>query len=266
MLKPHNHICAFIQVTNQLAVAAIAMIICATTYGATASDASEIQSGTRISASASLKGLDRADAQYQAQQINKTVPQLNVRTEDLVSPDQKKPGFNPLGFLFRPITDLQKQTIRLQQQIMRLEAPIAGLQKPMFGLQDQMMTVEKQIAEMQKQMVGMERNIESMEEHVINLERPVRSLHAPLARLEVPMRNIATPLVGVQEQLNSLRKDMSELKAIITTMCSLILLVIVGAAIAIAVGTPVTAYILWKKRHEIMAALQKDQAGKQMTV
>jgi prefoldin subunit 5 len=264
MLKPHNNY-VHLHFFNQSLLTALAVFLLGTTYTTQASLAKEVESGTKISASASVTGPTRAEAEYQAKQINKTVPSVNVRTEDLVPPE-KKGGFNPLGFLFRPISDLQKQSIRLQQQIMRLEAPIAGLQKPMFGLQDQMMKVEKEISDMQKQMVGMERNIESMERHVINLERPVRSLHEPLERLQAPMEKLATPLVGVQDQLNSLRKDMNDLKAIITTMCSLILLVIVAAAVAIAVGTPVTAYILWKKRHQIVAALQKDQPVKEKTV
>jgi archaellum component FlaC len=212
-----------------------------------------------------------SDARRLAAAVNQ-VPGVKVKPEDLET--EKKGGFpNPVGWLFKPITQLQKQSIRLQQQIMKLEGPIAAMQPTMLGLRDQMVSVERHMSKVEGRMSGVEIEMKDVQgamgqvkDDVERMRQLLSRLQGPITRLETPIRDLKEPVVGLQRpissvhgQLTDLRSQLDEVEREIRTTSNFMFLAILFAALLVAVGTPVAGLLVWWNRRKLFGA----QAGKQ---
>lgn len=188
-------------------------------------------------------------AEDQAQAINR-IPGANVKADDLKETKVKKKGLNlnPFSWLFRPITRLQEQSIRLEQQIMKLTGPIAALQPGMLRLEKRIVSVEGQTGEVQNQMALMQKDISAMRSELGEIKKPIMELKEPIVALNEPIKRIEKPITSVH-------KDLAELK----TLLGLVLTSIYLAAIAIAIGTPLAAIIIWRNKHKLLKPAKADE-------
>lgn len=181
---------------------------------------------------AEVGGASRNPAK-QKEEANKTasvvnqVPGVKVAKEDLQPPTSPViKGFHPIKKLLQPVENLEGMSIKLEQQIMKLEGPIAALNPPMVNLQKKMTNMQGQLGTVQGQMTGVRSDIGAM-------RKDIESLRGPIEHIEGPIGSLAKPLEALEMRLN------------------MILGAILFAALAIAVGTPVAAVLLYKHRHKL---------------
>jgi hypothetical protein len=199
----------------------------------------------------------------QAEAINK-IPGAHVDPDDLKESDvHKKGGFpNPLGWMLKPVTRLQEQSVKLEQEIMKLTGPIGSLQPSMLRLDKSMSSVQKQMGEMQgkisgvdSQMGSMQSDIRAMRSDLGELKIPISDLKKPVMDLRDPVLALAKPVEGVEGRLVRLDAQLSDLKA----MLALVLTAIFAAAAIIAVGTPVAAILVWRHRQKLVPATKPEE-------
>jgi len=199
----------------------------------------------------------------QAQAINK-IPGANVSPEDLKESEvHKKGGFpNPLGWMLKPVTRLQEQSVKLEQEIMKLTGPIGSLQpsmlrldKSMSSVQSQMGSMQGQITDVGSQMGSMQSDIRSMRQDLSQLKTPISDLKKPVMDLREPVLALAKPVEGVESRLVRLDRELADLKTLLT----LILTSIFAAAAIIAVGTPVAAILVWRNRQKFVPATKPEE-------
>lgn len=220
-----------------------------------------------------------------ARQAN-DVPGVNVKPGDMASPvldNTPIKGFHPIKRIMRPVENLAKQSVILGQNIMRLEAPMASLQPSMVGLKKEMGKVENRMSSVQSTVGGMQgtlgtvsgsvtgvrsdmrgvrSDLSGMRSQINQLEKPIRDLHDPLVE-------VSKPVSTIQKQLAGLDHNMNELKTLLATVLASIYI----AAGAIAFGTPLAAFLVYKNRaklfphtHErdmpVVASADKVAAGR----
>lgn len=183
--------------------------------------------------------------------------------------EKKKKGIgipNPVGWLLKPVTDMQKRVVHLEQQIMRLEGPIAGLQKPMNGLRGQMISVQGNMGNLSAGMGKLDHNMGRLQGNMGSIETKMNTVDARLARMEQqlsrmyepinglqdPIVKLQKPVAGVSDQLSTLKSDLAELKTVVSTTSTLILVAIVAIGLLVAIGTPIVGVLAWKYRAKII--------------
>jgi hypothetical protein len=185
-----------------------------------------------------------------------SIPGVSVSAKSLVPPPEEPPikGFHPIKKLLAPVVRLERNSVQLQQQIMKLEGPIAGLSPPMLGLQKRMTSVESKMGGMQgqlhemngtvgavsKQMTGVRDDIKAMRAQIAGLQEPIEALRPPIEKLQKPLVNVAEPLSEV-------RSELAQMKTLLATVLGAIVL----AALAISIGTPIAAIIVFRNRKKI---------------
>lgn len=201
---------------------------------------------------------------------------VNVDPAKFEEKRKKGIGFpNPVGWLLKPVTDMQKRVVHLEQQIMRLEGPIAGLQKPMNGLRGQMISVQGNMGNLSTGMGKLDHNMGRLQGNMGSIETKMNTVDARLARMEKqlsrmydpinglqePIVKLQKPVAGVSDQLSTLKNDLSELKTVVNTTRTLILVAIVAIGLLVVVGTPVVGVLAWKYRAKIIKQVD-PAAGK----
>ncbi|MBX9688022.1 MAG: hypothetical protein K2X27_15050 [Candidatus Obscuribacterales bacterium] len=202
-------------------------------------------------------------AAAQARNMNR-IPGLKVNPKDLKQEDlEKGPGLNPLGWIFRPLTKLQAQSVRLEQQIMKLTGPIASLQPAMLGLDSRMSEVNSQMGKVGHKMDSVENSMHSVDRNMRSVETAIESMRSdisgmrsqmgrlekPMTALQEPLQNLSQPISTVSSRLDGLEKQLSELR----TMIALVLTSIYLSAALIAIGTPLAAALIWQHRRKIFS-------------
>lgn len=215
--------------------------------------------GTQVKVDVADIQLQKSDqhAADTAKAINH-IPGANVKAEDLKETTVKKkasPGFNPLGWLFRPITRLQEQSLRLEQQMMKLTGPIAALQPGMLRLEKRIVSVEGQTHRVQNQMALMQSDISAMRSELSQIKKPIMELRQPIEALREPLTKIEKPVTGVNQ-------DLDELK----TLLGLVLTSIYIAAAVIAFGTPIAAIVIWRNKHKILKPAKDDESDEEKAI
>lgn len=164
----------------------------------------------------------------QTAQIINRLPGAHIQAQDLAIPKEPAPikGFHPIKRALLPIERLERNSVQLQQQIMKLEGPIAGLQQPMIGLHKKMDAVQSKMEDIHGQLTTMDGRISRLEPSV--------------ARLEQPLANVAGPLTEVKQELQK-----------VEVLIGTVLFTIMVAAVAIAVGTPIAAILVYKNRKKL---------------
>ncbi|MGD9680922.1 MAG: hypothetical protein AB7W16_07045 [Candidatus Obscuribacterales bacterium] len=162
---------------------------------------------------------------------------------------------NPIKWVFKPVTDMQKRVIHLEKQMMRLEGPIAGLQKPMNGLRSDMVDVRDRMATMKTQLETVNGNMSSVDKRLSHVEAQLGKMYDPIVRLKEPVEDLSGPVVGVNKQLTTLKADLKELKQVVSLTSTLILFAIVAVGLMVCVGTPVAALFAYRYRKVIMERL-----------
>lgn len=216
-------------------------------------------------------------AEEQAKVINK-IPGSRVKAKDLKqAPMEKGPGLNPIGWLFSPVTKLQKQSVILQQEIMKLTGPIAALQPSMIGLNNRMTdvkgemgrvrnsmntvegsiggvkgslsNVQSQMQSVQNELRRMQQDIHSMQTEMLHLRQPIEDLRGPIVSLKKPLSTLEKPISTIGSRMDSLDSQMNDLK----TMLGMVLSSIYVAAALIAFGTPFAAIMIWRHRARLLS-------------
>jgi hypothetical protein len=217
------------------------------------------------------KKLDKAKAAQtadkyvneQAKAIN-NIPGSHVDPKDLKQSEVgKKGGFpNPVGWMLKPVTRLQEQSVKLEQEIMKLTGPIATLQPSMLRLDKSMTSVQKQMGDMQgtitgvnSQMGSMQGDIKAMREDLSQLKGPIAELKKPVMDLRDPVLALAKPVEGVEGRLVRLDGQLNDLK----TLLALVLTAIFAAALIIAIGTPIAAIMVWRNRQKLVPATKPEE-------
>jgi DNA repair exonuclease SbcCD ATPase subunit len=187
---------------------------------------------------------NKHDAKETASVVNQ-VPGVKVKSADLEPPTAPPiKGFHPIKKLLRPVENLEGMTVKLEQQIMKLEGPIAALQPPMINLQKKMNKVDDHLGQMEGRLGGMSSQVSGVREDIANMRKDIQELKTPIQQLRGPIGTVAKPLEAVQNQL------------------SLILLAILVAAAAVAIGTPVAAVMIYRNRHKLFPGMSDREMPK----
>jgi len=160
-------------------------------------------------------------------------------------------GFHPVKRALRPIQSLQALSIQLEQQIMRLEGPIAALQPPMLGLQKRMTNVESKMGGVQDHMGKVETQITGVESEIKGVRSDLSIMRKQIGELQSPIQQLQKPLTGVAGPLTKLDNRLDQVQALM----GCILLAILIATVAIAVGTPIAAIIIYVNRKKIFPGI-----------
>jgi len=145
-------------------------------------------------------------------------------------------GFHPIKRALQPVQNLEAMSIKLEQQIMKLEGPISGLQPPMVALQSKMTLVEGSMGEMKGQLSDVQHQMSGVRADLAKMRQEIAELKSPILSIQKPLEGVSQPLEAVETQLN------------------LVLGAIVMAAIAIAVGTPIAAILIYRFRDKLFPA------------
>ncbi|HEY9775843.1 MAG TPA: hypothetical protein V6C81_18925 [Planktothrix sp.] len=187
---------------------------------------------------------NKEDAKKTADVVNQ-VPGVKVSQQDMQPPaDKPIKGFHPIKKLLRPVENLEGMSIKLEQQIMKLEGPIAGLQPPMINLQKKMVTVDDHIGQMGNQLTTMQGQVTGVRQDIANMRKDIEALKEPIVALKAPIGTVAKPLETLQTQLN------------------FILMAILVAAFAIAIGTPIAAVVMYRNRHKLFPDMKEHDLPK----
>jgi len=162
------------------------------------------------------------------------VPGVKVSQKDL-EPDQPAiHGFHPIKKLMRPINNLEGTADQLERETLKLEGPITGLGAPMQQLDKKMVSVDHNLGTLQTGLTGMSHQVTGARSDVAKIRDTIDDLRKPICRLKKPVDAIAGPVEHVQTQLN------------------LILLAIMIFTVAICVGTPLAAILIYKHRDKFL--------------
>jgi chromosome segregation ATPase len=191
----------------------------------------------------------KKESAQQAQSAKDTAKAVNtvpggakVTQQDMQTPSQQPiKGFHPIKKLLRPVENLEGMSIKLEQQIMKLEGPIAGLQPPMKNLQGKMTTVDTEIKSMQTKLSSMQTQVDGVRSDLKLMREQIAKLQEPIEGLRKPIATVGKPLEQVQQQLNW------------------VLLAILVAAVAIAVGTPLAAILVYRHRHTLFPGMKEHE-------
>jgi prefoldin subunit 5 len=189
-----------------------------------------------------------------------SIPGVNLNPKNLEPPPEEPSiqGFHPIKKLMAPIVRLERNSVQLQQQIMKLEGPIAGLNPPMVGLQKRMTTVQSKMGTMQDKLEGMSNNVTGVSnqmtgvrEDIKGMRKQISQLQTPIEALRPPIEKLQGPLVNVAEPLTEVRAELAQMKALLATVLGAILV----ATLAISIGTPLAAIIIFRNRKKIFPKL-----------
>ncbi len=176
---------------------------------------------------------DQSQAKGTAAAVNQ-VPGVKVSAEDLRSPEAAPiTGFHPIKKILQPVENLEGMSIKLEQQIMKLEGPIAALNPPMVNLQTKMTNVNDTMGKMQGQLNGVDGQMHGVRSDLAKMRTEISDLKGPILSIQKPLVGVSQPLEAVERQLN------------------LVLLAIVGAVIAIVVGTPISAVLVYRYKDKL---------------
>lgn len=230
-------------------------------------------------------GKSDASADHLKKEDRQTIEAVNeidgVKVDpEKFQPKEKKKGIgipNPIGWMLKPVTDMQQRVAHLEQQIMRLEGPIAGLQKPMLGLRGKMVEVQSNMGtlnngmgkldtnmgKLQNNMGSIEKKMGTVDSRLARMENELNRMYEPISGLQQPITQLQKPVAGVSDQLSVLKKDLAELKNVVNTTSTLILIAILAIGLLVSVGTPIIAVFAWRHRHQIIQRVEGPDAAKQ---
>lgn len=246
-------------------------------------DKVEKQTEVKVETTVKEKPLTRNDS-HLSKEDRDTINAVNeidgVKVDPEKFQEKKKKGIglpNPVGWLLKPVTDMQKRVIHLEQQIMRLEGPIAGLQKPMNGLRGKMVEVQGNMGtlnngmtkldsgmgkldngmgKLQGNMTSIENKMTNVDSRLARMETQLSRIYDPINGLQDPIVKLQKPVAGVSDQLSVLEHDLSELKQVVNVTSTLILIAIVSIGLLVVIGTPLVGVLAWKYRHKIIQKVE----------
>jgi peptidoglycan hydrolase CwlO-like protein len=209
-----------------------------------------------VSASERQKNAQTADA------VNR-IPSVNVDPSELQPLADDKPihGFHPIKKMLQPVERLEKNSTQLQQQIMKLEGPIAGLQPAMLslhqkigsvehrmgGVQDRIQEVDSSVGTVGSKIGQVGSEIGSISSQMTNVRGDLARMQHEISDLNGPLKDLHKPLVEVAEPLKTVDQKLEKLAALLTS----VLFTIVAAAVAITIGTPIAAILIYKYRRKL---------------
>ncbi len=198
-----------------------------------------------------------------AKAVNR-IPGVHLDPNNLEPPPEQGEihGFHPIKKLLAPIVRLERNSVQLQQQIMKLEGPIAGLNPPMMGLQKRMTSVEGKMGNMQNKLDGMNESVTKVSDQMNGVRADIRgmrqqitALQLPIEQLRPPIERLQKPLVNVAEPLMEVKGELSQMKVLLATVLG----AIVVATIAISIGTPLAAIVVYRNRKRIFPNMSDQE-------
>jgi chromosome segregation ATPase len=188
------------------------------------------------------------------------VPGVKVKESDLEPPAQPPiKGFHPIKKLLRPVENLEGMSIKLEQQIMKLEGPIAGLQPPMIKLQNKMTGVNDQIGKMENRLTGVQNQVQGTRTDLSSMRSDINKINSDLNLLRQDVQELKGPIIAIKRPLADVATPLSEVKGQLT----MVLLAILAAAIAIALGTPLVALAMYRRHRQLMRESNLDGSTQQ---
>lgn len=272
-------------------VIAVAFISASAQTSALAAEADKVEKQTEVKVETTVKEKPVTSKDSHLSKADRdTINAVNEIEGVKVDPEKfqekkKKKGIgfpNPVGWLLKPVTDMQKRVVHLEQQIMRLEGPIAGLQKPMNGLRGKMVEVQGNMGtlnngmskldngmdkldngmgKLQGNMTSIEHKMTNVDSRLARMEKQLSRIYDPINGLQDPIVKLQKPVAGVSDQLSVLKHDLSELKQVVNVTSTLILIAIVSIGLMVVIGTPVVGVLAWKYRHKIIQKVEGPAAA-----
>lgn len=178
--------------------------------------------------------------------------------------DEEKKGFtigdlNPLKWIFKPVTDTQKEVRRLGKRITHIETPITDLQKPMVGLRQDMVNVHGQMGEIHQDISGVQQQTSNVDKTLGKVEHNLNRIYEPVVKLKEPVEAMAGPVNNVRGNLQTLKSDMKGLKEVVGVTSTAILIAVIGAGLLVVIGTPIAALLVWRNRSKILKMMGSSQ-------
>ncbi|MDZ4836632.1 MAG: hypothetical protein SGJ27_22875 [Candidatus Melainabacteria bacterium] len=180
--------------------------------------------------------------------------------------EPEKKGFsigdlNPLKWIFKPITDVQKEVKNLGKAITEIETPITDLQEPTVKVREQIVGVSDQVGEIRNDMTGIQGSMSNVDGKLERMEKKLGKIYEPIAALNDPVTGIAEPVKRLQGNIHTMTGDLKGMKDVVGGTSTAILIAVIGVGLLIVVGSPIAAMIVWKYRSTIIKKIggsQKD--------
>jgi len=176
----------------------------------------------------------------------------------------EKEGFtigdlNPFKWIFKPVTDTQKEVRKLSKQITKMETPITSLQKPMVGLRQDMVTVSGQMGGIRDGITDVNGKMHDVNGSLGRVEHSLNKIYTPVVKLKEPVVEMAKPVRNMHGNIQTLRSDMHGMKEVVSFTSTAILVAVLGIGALVVIGTPIAGLLVWKHRSTIMRKLGGTQ-------
>lgn len=208
--------------------------------------------------------------------VHKEIKAEAVGEVDGVPLDKKdmkpeKKGFsvgdlNPLKWIFKPITDVQKEVKTLGKKMTQIETPITDLQEPTVGLHQDLVNVQGQVSEVRTGIHGIHNKMGGVDKRLGRMEHKLTQIYQPIAELNDPVRGISEPVKRLHGNMVSITTDLNGMKGVVGSMSTAIIVAVVIIGLLVVVGTPVACLVAWKHRTWLLKKIggtEKDVADLQ---
>jgi hypothetical protein len=159
---------------------------------------------------------------------------------------------NPFKWIFKPVTDTQKEVRRLGKQLTEMETPITDLQKPMVGLRQDMVNVHSQMGDIHTGINDVRHETANVDKSLAKVEHNLNRIYEPVVSLKEPIVAMAGPVNNVKGNINTIKSDLKGMKDVIGFTSTAILVAVIGAGLLVVFGLPVAALLVWRNRSKFM--------------
>jgi archaellum component FlaC len=131
---------------------------------------------------------------------------------------------------------VQSQIGSVGQKMDSMHAQLLSVGHQMEGMHGPLEGVEGQVKQMEAGMSGLREDLKSIRSDLTAVRNQVVELQRPISQIRDPLLEVAGPLEGLGKRLDRLQQ-----------LVSYVLMSIIIATVGIAIGTPIAAFLIYKR-------------------
>ena len=151
--------------------------------------------------------------------------------------DKMEAMHSQMGSVGDKMGAMHDQIGRVGEKMDAMQGQLLNVGKKMDGMHGQLGGVEGQVKQMEAGMSGLRQDLKSIRSDLTAVRTQVSELQKPIEQIRDPLLEVAGPLEGLGQRLDRLQ-----------ALVSYVLMAIVLATLGIAIGTPIAAYLILKRR------------------
>lgn len=160
--------------------------------------------------------------------------QMDVTHTQLSSvSDQMTAMFGQMGKVGDKMGSVQEQIGTVGEKIDAMHSQLGSVGQKIKGMHEQLASVQGQVKQMEIGMTGLRDDLKAIRSDLTAVRTQVNGLQRPIEQIRDPLLEVAGPLEGLGQRLDRLQ-----------ALVSNVLTFIVLAAVGIAIGTPLAAFLI----------------------